>query len=285
MNRISTLVATTFGLALTSVTLGACDPDAGAGPGGPWALEDLGDRDLFVWIGADRDAVVRCSGAECSDGDVSYGLEGSLAISNEPGEAKASYVHFHLPELPPGAEVVEAYLELHHGATREDGRSDDRCLPVAPAASAWTWTELTWNGQPNTIGLGAGGPFAIALRSDAWSGTGDIGEHVADLMGGTAPNHGFAVFAPGAAGGPVDKGFESTNGASRAADDLGLAPRLLVRVHVPDGVEGDFVVPPLPPDNDLQFDGQTTALGRVSAGDDWPEIWHASIDTPGSSCS
>lgn len=274
-----------FAALLAVAALAGCDPYTPAGPGGPWAVEDLGDRDLFVWIGADRDAVVRCTGADCADGDVNYGLEGSLSIANEPGEAKASYVHFHLPELPEGVEIVEAYLELHHGATREDGRSDDRCLPIAPAAAAWAWDEITWNDQPNTIGVGAGGPFAIALRSAAWSSTGDIAEHVAALMTGDAPNHGFALFAPGAAGGLVDKGFEATNGVSRDVDDPGRTPRLLVRVHVPDGVEGELVVPPLSADNDLPFDGQTTVLGRVAAGDDWPEIWEAAITTPGSSCS
>src|SRR5690606_11574332 len=98
-----------------------------------------------LWLAADRDAVVRCSDVGCPDGDNNYGLEGSLAASNEHRDAKASYVHFHLPQVPEGTEVVEAYIELFHAGTREDGQPDDQCLPMAPAAAPWRWDTITWN--------------------------------------------------------------------------------------------------------------------------------------------
>jgi hypothetical protein len=273
-------------IALATSILGtvvsACDPPQPS----DFSIENLDpSEDVFLWIGADRDASVRCSGGHgCDDGANNFGVDGDLRVSNQTAQLHASYVHFHLPVLPPGAEIVEAYLELYHGATRGDGTSDDQCLPVAPAVAPWRYDEITWDNQPNHVGIGLGNPFVIALRSDAWSGTGNIAEYVQTMFDSPDAAHGFAIFAP--QGPMIDKGFYSNNSPFRAVDDLGLAPRLLVRARMPDlSRDEDFVVPELPLHNDLPFDGENVLMARLAIGESWRPTWNVAVVEAGLPCA
>lgn len=258
----------------------ACDAELPEGCDEPSHVE-LGDGDVFLWIAADYDAVLRCSDSnQCAEGDTNYGLDGYLAASNETVDRKASYLHFPVPELPPGTEIVEAYVELYHGGVMEDGKPDEQCLPVAPAVAPWEYDTITWNNQPNTMFLSPGGAFRIAVETDAWSGTGNIAGHVQSLVTGALPNDGFAFFAPQPGAPFIDKGFDSNNTFTRKTDDLGLAPRLLVRARLPETAERRIEMPELDERNDLPFNGDTIVIGYAEAGADWPESWEATASDP-----
>ena len=78
----------------------------------------------------------------------------------------------------------------------------------------------------------------------------------------------------------IEKGFYSNNHMNRVADDMWLAPRLLVKIRLPSGKTTNDISPSsLPSDNDLDFPAGTNILVlNLSSGSDWPDVWDASID-------
>lgn len=228
---------------------------------------------VFLWVGADKDGYVSCEagGPPCPGENSNFGTNQFLRVAFSAVALKKAYVHFTLPQLPPGTEVQEAYLELFHPGTREDGKSDDVRIPVAPAAAPWSPMTLTLANEPNRQLIG--GVSEIKLNSAEWSGTEDLAALVRGWLADRATNHGFYIYWPDANAG-IEKGFYSNNDSRRTASDLGLSPRLLLQVRLPEGrTSADISLPTIPVDNDLPFDGQSISMLRIAGGADWPASW------------
>lgn len=235
-----------------------------------------GQNTVFIWLGADKDAYVSCgSGGGCPEREQNYSRQGYVVVARNAVALKKGYVHFGLPLLPAGSTIDRAYFELFHPASREDGQTDDLAIPFGRAASAWDARTLTLANEPNTSLSGE--IETIKLRSQAWSGSGDIAALVREWAANPTTNHGFHIYwdrtSPG-----IEKGFYSNNDVRRKVDDLGLSPRLLLKVTLPRGSTVDDIrLPPLPADNDLPFDGQTVLMARTSVGTTWPATWDVTV--------
>jgi hypothetical protein len=78
----------------------------------------------------------------------------------------------------------------------------------------------------------------------------------------------------------IDKGFYGNNDIRRKQNDLGNAPRLLLKVKLPPGfTKNDIGLPPfLPSDHDLGHLPQPVTTLVSIASDDFPAGWSASPD-------
>ncbi|MEL6771124.1 MAG: DNRLRE domain-containing protein [Bacteroidota bacterium] len=235
---------------------------------------------VYMWIGADMDATVSCGPLTvpgCPEADNNYGTQGGLSVSFNGVGIKRSYVHFGLPTLPEGSTVDEAYFEMYHGGQNEDGQSDDITIPVTLAGAPWKPLEITYNNQPNRSTSGSSG-FGLTLNSMDWSGTADIANLVQSHFDSPATNYGYVVYWGSNAGNGIEKGFYSINDYRRTRTDLGLSPRMLVKVTLPPGyTTADIdLAPTLNADSDLNPRGSGPILMvRFASGtSDWPDAWN-----------
>ncbi len=228
---------------------------------------------VYYWISSDADTYVECLtiAGGCSGGDIDHSGYDFVAVAHTSSEIRRAYVNFPQPSFPSGTVVEEAYFELYNIQKNNDGKSDDILLDVNRVHKDWNAGQITYSNQPILTGNGA--EFNMKMRSQNWCGTIDIGSFMQqDLL--TASNfNGFLVsiqsYEPG-----YDKGFCSGNHKSRTLTDLGLAPRLLLKVKLPAGFTTD----------DVQFtkthaDGQGGSyVGfRFRQGADWPADWKLAI--------
>jgi hypothetical protein len=224
---------------------------------------------LFYWISSDADTYVECSNTTgaCTGGEVDHSGYDFVAVSHTPNDIKRAYINFPKPAFPPGTVINEAYFELYHSGKNEDGKRDDILLDVNRVHKDWNAGLVTYANQP--IPTGNGGEFYMKLESQNWSGTTDIGTQMQQDIITNDDFNGFLVsiqsFDPG-----YDKGFHSPQTRTRTLTDLGLAPRLLLRVTLPAG----FTT------NDVQFNTtHTDGLGgsyvgfRFRSGGSWPADW------------
>ena len=231
---------------------------------------------VYLWVSADKDAYTSCGGSGCPEQNNNYGTQGFVPVANNPplNILKKAYVHFTPPTFPEGTEIEEAYFEMFHGGTNEDGSTDAIDIPVAEAIAAWSPLTITHANQPNTDLTG--GFTTIDLRSAAWSGTPDISATVIDWLETPATNHGLVSYWVYQGTG-VEKGFSSNNHTSRTANDLGQAPRLLIKAIFPDGTStDDMQLGALPPDNDIDL-GTSVLMVEFRSSSDWPEDWDVSV--------
>lgn len=237
---------------------------------------EVAEGTVFLWVSSDKDAYVSCgsAGTPCSESQLNFGKFGQLVVAKNGVALKKSYVHFGLPILPEGTVIEEAWFEMYHPGKNEDGKTDDILIPFATAAASWSPMLLNLDNEPNPqLTGGGGGVMTIHLNSQAWSGSGNISGLIKKWYDGTMSNYGFYIYwnlqNPG-----IEKGFYSNNDIRRKAMDLGLAPRLLIKIKLPDGKStNDISLPPIPAGNDLDFNGQEILMMRFSGGDDWPEVW------------
>ena len=256
-----------------SLSLGSCNLLSSSSSNS----DGTGGGTAFMWIGADKDAYVSCgqAGPPCSEEELNFGQHGILSVARNGVALKKIYVHFSLPDLPSESIIEEAYLELYHPGQNEDGQTDDINIPVALASGEWSPATLTLKNEPN-IQL-SGMEASINLNSAEWSGTGNIAGIIRDWYNLSNPssNNGFYIYwnqiNPG-----IEKGFYSNNDIRRNAGDLGLSPRLLLRIKLPDGSSSDDInPPPIAPDNDLNFGGQEILVARISGGgNQFPSSWN-----------
>ncbi len=230
----------------------------------------------FLWIGADKDTYTSCGiSQDCPYGEWNYGDKEWISVAYNY-EYKRAFVHFPLPYLPPGAEILEASMELYHGAKQEDGTDDDQELWVHLAMEPWNPLELTWNNTPNTM-FDAEYEFKIKMRSNGWcSSMSDIGWLVQTLMDNRNQENGFMIQNSGINEPAYDKSFSSVNDDSRTADFLGASPRLLMKIKLPSGYSiHDVAMPPVSADSDLNFSwGKDFLMMEYANGNDWPVDWH-----------
>ena len=232
---------------------------------------------VYIWIGAGKDAHVSCGrpAGGCPEGNTNYGLMGSLSVAGWELAIKSAYVYFDMPQLPDGTEIQEAYFEMYHGGAREDGKTDDVLIPVARVGSTWDPRTITYNNQPNkTPGARE---TAINLNSQDWSGTPNIVGIVNDWMANPQSNHGLVTSWSPLQAPYIEKGFYSINHPSRTLDDMGLAPRLLLKVQLPPGTDSNDIFLPafLPVGHDLPTQpGQAITMMRTAGGAEWPADWN-----------
>jgi hypothetical protein len=238
------------------------DPvSSGGGSSDTWCL----------WIAADMDATV-----DSSMPDVNWGQDGYNRVALG-GATKRSYIHFLIPNFPEGTDVTEAYVELYHGSKNEDGKTDDIEIPFQEASDTWSAPYIIWNNQPP---FSPGGTHTIDLRSQSWSASDDIEGVVQAYIDDPASHRGIVVYWSDV-GFTMEKGFASNNDYRRTATEMGVSPRLLVKVKLPQGktMADDVTLPPFPAGNDLDFPGQQVVMLRYSAGSTWPESWEAVAGT------
>jgi hypothetical protein len=244
-------------------------------PTGPVVIPPvIGDpTEICIWVSADKDAFVS-SGPAGQEGNLNFGRNGTLGVANGPLGRKHTYVHFTPPTLPAGSEILEAKLELFHGARNGDGSTDDINLAVGRVLEPWSPQTITWNNQPYMRGLPSS-ETTLRLRSQAWSGTRDISGAVDEMLASPSTNHGFIVWYQDPSGRQVDKGFYSNNDYRRKQNDLGLSPRLLIRVKLPAGkTAADLQIGYLAADHDLGALAQPVTMVRVTTISTWPADWN-----------
>lgn len=231
--------------------------------------------EVYLWIGSDKDSYVSCGmpSGNCPEQNFNFGLNSFLVVANSSVALKKTYIHFTLPGLPSGSQIEEAYLELFHPGKNEDGKSDNILIPVGLASSDWKPLELNYATEPDHDNPLE--EFNINLRSQGWSGSINISNLMQRFFFTSEEFHGFHLFWPYQSQG-IEKGFYSNNYKDRKVNDMGLAPRLLLKVHLTEGKSvADITFPArLPNDTDLYFPGQQVKiLQSVSGGDTWPAEW------------
>lgn len=258
--------------ALVATILTGCDVI------GPIAqpTQPVGSDIVCLWIGADKDTYASY-GPNGSEADRNFGRDGGLVVAAGVLARKTSYVHFTPPTMPEGTEILEAKLELYHGGKNEDGYgTDDITLNVGVIQNEpWSPLTLTWNNRPDR-----GGPppsdFPLYLRSQAWSGTSNIAGTVREMIGDPARHHGFVISRSELfMDRQVEKGFYSNNDYRRKQNDMGLSPRLLVKIKLPAGkTTADMNLGFLPGDHDLGGMPQPILMVRVVGSKEWPADWN-----------
>lgn len=196
--------------------------------------EVAGSRVAYYWIMADADTYVECvnAGGGCVPIEANYAGRPLVTATSVLG-VKRSYLDFPLPDFPDGTTVQEAYVELYHSGTNEDGKSDDIFIDMTRVRTPWNANDIHYANQP--VRTGNGGEFQLDLESNAWSGSSDIGFLMNQEIQNPTSFHGFVAsirgFEPG-----YEKGYYSNNDNSVINDGLGRAPRLLLKVELPSGV-------------------------------------------------
>ena len=230
---------------------------------------------VFMWISTDQDTYIS-RGRTSENGDNNYGWHSPLVVASWDLANKKTYVHFELPNLPAGTEIIEAYVELNHNAKNEDGKTDDLKIPASRPKQAWDAMTLTWNNSADKPPLAS--ITNICLRSQDWSTTPNIaneiqGKREFDLI--------LYWNWPGAQP-AIEKGFASNNDFSRKQNDLGIAPRLLIRAQLPQGVFiPDRQVKTFQPNEDLGKLPQPVLMMTAQSGTNWPTVWEVtSVSNP-----
>jgi hypothetical protein len=196
---------------------------------------------VYFWISSDADTYVECvnTGGACNGSTIDHSGYDFITAGSSVLAIQRSYVNFPRPTFPPGTVIEEAYFELFHSGKNEDGKRDDILVDVHKVRTPWNAGQLTYSNQPIQTGSG-GGEFHIRLESQDWSGTENIGFDIPKELGPAGNFNGFLIFMANHEPGYM-KGFYSGNHKSRTLSDLGFAPRLLLKVTLPEGTTTDDV--------------------------------------------
>ncbi len=241
---------------------------------------------VYMWIAPAADTKIDSDQPDMNFSDAG---DNTIARYHIPGTQAwhvTSYVKFLLPQLPPDTKVDEAYFELYHSGTTEDGTPDNTRFMVSPVGVWWNAKTVTWNNGPDRGTVTSGvNPIGVILHSNDWCGTPNIADTLVHWMADTSWNTGFRVTLSD----PQNwyKSFYSNNsfiGANnkdgRTDSTVGRAPRLLMKIELPQGkTTKDIIFPQLPPDMDIKLGPYTAAHGIVwmadyATGVDWPQSWN-----------
>lgn len=233
------------------------------------SINETASGTVYLWISSDADTYVECVniGGACTSSMVDHSGHDFITAGNSVNAIQRSYVNFPKPTFPAGTIIHEAYFELFHSGKNEDGKRDDILVDVHKVRTAWNAGQLTFTNQP--IPTGGGGEFHIKLESQAWSGTENIAFDTEKEFGPSGNFNGFLAFISNHEPG-YTKGFYSGNHKSRTLSDLGFAPRLLLKVTLPDGVTTDDVT-----FDSLHTDGSSGGFFgfRFRQANNWPSEW------------
>jgi len=201
-----------------------------------------GSEWVFLWIAGYRDTSL-----DTALPNPAAGCDPELRVGQFVESVRRTYVDFMLPQLPAGSQVTEAYLNLYHPARRGDGTTDNINISVQRTSDNWEACPT-----PASLTFSPGFDFNLDLRSQDWSGSEDIHVLINDLIANPTGFEGFMLHHLSGGGIPVQKSFYSDNHQSRTRNDLGLSPRLLLRVQLPPGLDASAItLPQLPGNNDL----------------------------------
>ncbi|MCC7437514.1 MAG: DNRLRE domain-containing protein [Armatimonadetes bacterium] len=263
------LCSLTFTGCLTDPCSCCCDDP------GPDSTEKFADT-ICVWLASDRDTYASY-GRVGEEADRNFADYSPLAIAKGELARKQAYVNFARPVFPQGAEILEAKFEMFHGGKNEDGTTDDILVNVGSIKNeAWSRSTLTWNNRPDRGGVPPVDVPPIRLRSQAWSGTDNIAGAAQEMLITQPNNHyGFVVSLGQVFG--VEKGFYSNNDIRRKRDDMGLSPRMVMKIRLPAGkTTQDIQMPFLSPDHDFSKLVQPITTIRFSPSNDYPADWNVS---------
>jgi hypothetical protein len=236
-----------------------------------------GSETVCMWIAADKDTYASF-GRTGEEGDLTFGRNGTLAIAVGPVGRKRAYLNFPHPNFPGGTEITFAKIELYHPGKNEDGTSDDIQIDISSIRTEpWNPATLSWNNRPDRSAPYSS-EFSLMLRSQAWSGTGDIRGFIEDVFDNPSSHYGFMLSMPdGFFSTQIEKGFYSNNDIRRKQDDLGLSPRLLLKVKLPAGkTMNDITLPFLATDNDLGNLPRPIRMVNIVQTDEFPDDWKVS---------
>jgi hypothetical protein len=182
-------------------------------------------------------------------------------------------VQFYLPILPSDAKVTHAYINVYENSQQWPGQNQ---IDVALANGPWDASTIKWSDQPNPPGpLGSGPAIGPYSGIPKWRGTDNIASYVQGHLDDPSSNNGFVLVMNGYNGDWV-RSFASLNHATRTADNMGQAPRLLMRVETNAPMTNADVIPgPIPADNELspRFPGLITVSEQFFGLNDWPSNW------------
>ncbi len=228
---------------------------------------------VYYWLASDADTYVECLNivAPCAGEQIDRSTNPGLVVAHTPGVIKRSYINFPMPIFPDGTVIEEAYLELYHSGTNEDGKSDDINLSVTRVKPIWNAATMTFQNQP--IPVESGEEFKMDLKSDDWSGTSNMAFSLQKDIVENRDLEGFVVFIRNKEPG-YEKGFHSGNHSSRSLDNLGMGPRLMLKVTLPQGSSTSSVR-----FNNNHFDGSSGSFFGVQyrSGINWPADWDVAI--------
>ncbi len=194
---------------------------------------------------------------------------------------EVSYVRFVLPSLPAGSTIDSAYFELYHAATDEDGTTDATQFWVSEVGTGWGADTMTWNNGPDHGKyFQPPSPMVCPLHSVDWCGTTDISSIVHKWFTNPATNTGFRLDLANQKN--FYKAFNSNRTFTRTDSTLGLAPRLLLIVRIPDtaSLAPLRTFAQLPPDANVRLGTYSrrtnlVIMDSIQAGSDFPSSWNA----------
>lgn len=242
---------------------------------------------VYMWIGPVADTKLD---ADNPDQNFVKSGDNTVARYHIPGSVAwhvTSYIKFELPQMPAGTKIDEAYFEMFHSGTTEDGTSDNVRFLVSPINATWRADSVTWNNSPDGGAITNGAsPFSCILHSNDWCGTTNIDSMIIRWFADTGNTKGFGLRVTTADPSTYYKSFYSNNsfiGAGnkdgRTDSTLGKAPRLLIKIELPAGkTTNDFVWKTIPLDYDIPLGSFTARTGYIylasyRTGSDWPTEW------------
>ena len=262
MNRLMTM-------ALMATLLAGCGKEGSTSE----VTEQDVRKAVKIWLSADQDTSVGCRPGQginlpCTPLPAD-GLAPRIRVGSTPTEQSRAYVHFTLPELPPGSEVAGAYMQLYH-----DGAATD-CDPVGfvPVEQPWSAHGMSYMNQPVSYpGVNEFPLTCLNGNGSGWWTSPNITRYVNYKYANRQLNYGFVSTLPVA---NRAYSYVSINDAGRTLEDLGRSPRLLINVLLPPGATAnDIRMPGLHPDHDLPARrGDRIRMMSVAAGVDWPASW------------
>ena len=230
---------------------------------------------VAIWLSAEQDTYI-----SSLEQDRNFGRNDPLVVAGRLLDTKLPFVRFRLPELPPGFELLDAYVELYHTGRNEDGQTDDLQIDITEPKDPWDAMSLTWNLSRawSAVPPQPGGFASLCVQSQAWSGSQNIANSVADAYRQGRSEYEVYLKWDGPSPPQIEKGFASNNHSSRRWDDLGLAPRLLIRLQLPPGATlADQTFRTFPPNHDLGRLPQPVLMSRVEPGGTWPVSWQVAV--------
>ncbi len=243
----------------------------------------VGTTPVALWIAA-------ASTTYISDAPTDTGtnmlLQGSLNIGlwDIPGivsHHQVSFVKFVLPSLPPGSGIDHAYFEVYHGGQQEDGTTDNTQFWVSQIGVPFGFDTMTWNKSPDHGRYNAPPTIVCQLHSKDWCGTHDIRDTIQNWFNNPASNTGFRLNL--ASQSNYYKSFYSNRDLSRTDSTLGLAPRLLILLHIPDTTSSLAPLKTfgqLPPDANVRLGPYSrrtnlVIMDSLVTSSDFPASWNA----------
>lgn len=223
----------------------------------------------YFWLAADKDAYVT-SIQDWPHGGLFWDNIGTGTVNG----TQRTYVHFFMPTLPAGAKILDARINLYEDSQMWPGQAG---FDIGTTNDDWNPETIIWSDQPNPPGpLGTGATFGAYTTYNVWRGSTDVKNIVQQQFDNPSTNFGFVLQSHDIYG-EVVRSFSSVNNLSRTSDDMGQAPRLLLKVETDTRLElSDVLATSLTPDNELspRLPGQVLVLLMRSGTDTgWPTDW------------